>query len=150
MAFIVSMGIYKGPFNKINKTYIEKVSYTCTVKNEEGINIMTPTLIIKDFDISNNYCFIRDFKRYYYVKSVNINRTGLYEVELKEDVLMSNKTGILNSEVRLSRSADFRNYYLEDNKLPVTNNKIITTRVFPYTVFDGETHGVIATILGPQ
>ena len=151
--FNVTMGICNDPVNKISKTINSQKIYECVVKNENGVNIMNPTLILKYFDIGYNYCFISDFKKYYYVKSININRNGLYEIELKEDVLMSNKEGIMNSTARLSRSADYRNFYLVDNKMPVTNKKIINTIPFRDSsgpVFDGEIHGIIATILGPQ
>lgn len=151
MSFVVKFGVCTDPVNKISKTMSNVTEFQCTVKKTEGVNVMTPVILLNTAGIVNyNYCYIPDFKRYYYIKSININNTGLWEVELNEDVLMSNKTQILNSRAKLARSADYRNYYLPDNKLPVTNKKIISTRVFPNSAFDGNAHGAIATILGPQ
>ena len=149
--FPVKFGTCTDPVNKISKTMSNVTEFQCTVKKSEGVNVMTPVILLNTADIVNyNYCYIPDFKRYYYIKSININNTGLWEVELNEDVLMSNKTQILNSRAKLARSADYRNYYLPDSKLPVTNKKIISTRKFPTSAFDGNAHGAIATILGPQ
>ena len=152
MSFIVKLGVCTDPVNKISKTISNSADFNCTVKKTEGINIMNPTILVSnDIKIVNyNYCYIPDFKRYYYVKSINIAPNNIFEIELTEDVLMSNKQGILNSRGKLARSADYRNYYLEDNKLPVTNKKIISTRKFPNSAFDGNTHGAIAIVLGPQ
>lgn len=151
MSFVVKFGVCKDPVNKISKSMSDVTEFQCTVKKSEGVNVMTPVILLNTDAIVNfNYCYIQDFKRYYYIKSININNTGLWEVELNEDVLMSNKTQILNSRAKLARSADYRNYYLQDSKLPVTNKKLISTRKFPNSAFDGNAHGAIATILGPQ
>lgn len=151
MGFIVKLGVCKDPVNKISKTMSNVTEFQCTVKKSEGINVMTPVILLNTSDIVNyNYCYIPDFKRYYYIKSININNTGLWEVELNEDVLMSFKTGILASTAMLARSTTHRNYFLKDVSLPVTDKTLTWTREFPNSPFDGETHGAVVTIAGPH
>lgn len=150
MAFIVSLGVSNDPKNKIRKSIANAVDYPCVVKIEEGIDIMNPKITVQaDVGIvSKNYAFIPDFNRYYFVTSISASPNGLWVVEMHEDVLMSFKDGILNSDVILNRSSDFRNYYLEDSELPVTNKTLNWTRIFPNTPFKGSVDGAIVTILG--
>ena len=151
MGFIVKLGVCTDPVNKISKNFTNVTEYECTVKRTDGINIMNPIILIQEDNVINyNYCYIPNFSRYYYIKTISINPNGLFELELSEDVLMSDKDGILSSRAKLERSADYRNYYIQDRYLPVTNKKIISTRVFPNSPFDGNAHGAIATIIGPQ
>ena len=151
MSFIVKLGVCTDPVNKISKTMKDTVDFNCTVKNTDGINLMTPTIFINNSSvITFNYCYIPDFKRYYYVKSVNISPNNIYELTLEEDVLMSFKSGILASTAMLARSTTHRNYFLKDGSLPVTDKTLTWTREFPNSPFDGETHGAIVTITGPH
>lgn len=150
MAFTATFGVSNDPKNKISKSVTNTVSYTCTVKDEGGINVMTPSLLVSAGDdiVSKNYVYIPNFKRYYFIASLNAGPNGLWLCDLKEDVLMSFKTGIMASDVMLNRSADFRNYFLQDNILPVTNRTLTWTRVFPNSPFKGSVNGAIVTILG--
>lgn len=150
MGFIVKLGVCSDPVNKISKIMTNVTDFDCIVKKVEGINIMNPTILVNSSVVDFNYCYIPDFKRYYYIKSVNIAPNGIFEVELNEDVLMSWKNYINNSKAMLKRSADFRNYYLADRSMPVTNKTLTWTKEFPNTPFDANSHGAIVTILGPN
>lgn len=151
MGFTVKLGVCTDPVNKIKKKMANTIDINCTVKDTEGINIMNPTLIFSDVNVIDyNYCYIPNFKRYYYVKSVNFTRNNYIELELTEDVLMSFKPDILNSECMLARSTTYRNYFIKDSRLPVTNKTLTWTREFPNSPFDGGTHGALVTIIGPN
>lgn len=152
MSFIVKFGVCTDPVNKVSKSLGEFTDFDCVVKNTDGINIMNPTILIQSDNsvVKYNYCYIPDFKRYYYVKSVNISPNNIYELTLEEDVLMSFKSGILACTAMLARSTTYRNYFLKDSSLPVTDKTLTWTREFPNSPFDGETHGAIVTITGPH
>ena len=158
------MGVCRDPKNKLNKTMSDVVTYACTVKREstvspylgsthmEGINVMTPQVCLKAGDdiFTKNFAYIPNFHRYYFVQKIEIAPNGMYTLTLTEDVLMSWRDDIKNCEVMLSRSADFRNYYLVDERLPITQRTLVWNTVPDSSPLDGQTHGAIITILGPQ
>lgn len=150
MAFIAKLGTYSGPTNKIKKD----VSFTdfniLAVKNDEGVDLKNPTLTIATSqDISQyNYAYIERYHRYYYIETPRIVRTGIWELTLHSDVLMSYADGILNSQAEFERSADFCNMYLSDPSAPVTQASVCNTRVFPNSPFDNKFHDVFVTLLG--
>lgn len=151
MAFVVELGVCRDPKNKINKTF-SGTSYQCTVRDEAGIDIMSPSVLIQTSEnlSAMNYARIPDFGRYYYVKSINVERNGLWRVNLAEDVLMSFREEIKGSVGVLQRSVDFPNYYLNDDRMPVTNNTLTWTKTFPQSPFTGSPPSVAyVTILGP-
>ena len=164
MAFTIQMGVCRDPKNKLNKTMSDVVTYACTVKREstvspylgsthmEGINVMTPQVCLKAGDdiFTKNFAYIPNFHRYYFVQKIEIAPNGMYTLTLTEDVLMSWRDDIKNCEVMLSRSADFRNYYLVDERLPITQRTLVWNKVPESSPFDGQAHGAIITILGPQ
>lgn len=150
MGFNVTFGVSNDPKNKISKTITSQVTYNCEVNNVDGIDIMHPILMVQAGGdiVTKNYVYIPDFNRYYFIASNTAGPNGIWKVELKEDVLMSFKSGILNSDIFLTRSDDFRNYFLQDNLLPVTNKTLTWTRLFPNTPFKGQVSGAIVTVLG--
>lgn len=164
MAFTIQLGVCRDPKNKLNKTMSDVVTYTCTVKREstvspylgsthmEGINVMTPQVCLKAGDdiFTKNFAYIPNFHRYYFVQKIEIAPNGICTIDLSEDVLMSWRDDIKACEVQLARSADFRNYYLYDNRLPITQQTIVTTKIPDVSPFDGLAHGAIVTIAGPN
>ena len=158
MAFTIQLGVCRDPKNKLNKTITDVASYDCTVKRAGGtgavggINVMAPTVVLKAGDevFTKNFAYIPNFNRYYFVSSIAVAPNGMYTLTLTEDVLMSWRDDIKNCEVMLSRSADFRNYYLVDERLPITQRTLVWNKVPDSSPFDGQAHGAIITILGPQ
>ena len=86
-------------------------------------SILQPILILKKYSVGN-YCFIKEFKRYYYITDIRVLNGGLYQLQLDVDVLMTYKTEILNNpittrkivqipnEVDFSGLYDFKQYLL--------------------------------------
>lgn len=91
---IIDLYTTNSPKNKINKDLSNKTSIDC--KLTENCDIINPKVIINGF-VEHNYCYIPQFKRYYYITNINIGVGGFYTIELKVDVLMSFKNDILNS-----------------------------------------------------
>lgn len=163
MAFTIQLGVCRDPKNKLNKTMTDAVTYSCAVKREtsvspyggathmEGINVMSPNVTLKAGDeiFTKNFAYIPNFKRYYFVRSIEIAPNGLYTLELAEDVLMSWRDDIKNCEVMLARSADFRNYYLADERLPITQRTLTWNKTFSETPFNETSFDAIVTIMGP-
>lgn len=79
-------------------------------------SILQPILILKNYT-DGNYCYIEEFKRYYYINDVRVLKGGLYELHLNVDVLMTYKDTIINNPittqkiVKLNNEIDFTNLY---------------------------------------
>jgi hypothetical protein len=83
-------------FSKRNKsTKVPTVTYTavnCFLK--EGTSLTAPVILIQTFNAAEyNYCYIPDFRRYYFISnSMYVER--MYEVALTEDYLATFKSQI--------------------------------------------------------
>lgn len=97
--------------NKINKSITAGITLSGTLRNSS--NVVTPTIII---NIENptiyNYAYIPEFKRYYYITDYISVRTGIWQINLKSDVLMSFKDSILASKVLVNKSESNGDNYL--------------------------------------
>ena len=97
--------------NKINKTITAGITLSGALRNSS--NVVTPTIII---NIENptiyNYAYIPEFKRYYFITDYISVRTGIWQINLKSDVLMSFKDSILASRVLVNKSESNGNNYL--------------------------------------
>ena len=97
--------------NRINKSITAGITLSGALRNSS--NAVTPTIII---NIENptiyNYAYISEFKRYYFITDYISVRTGIWQINLKSDVLMSFKDSILASRVLVNKSESSGNNYL--------------------------------------
>ena len=102
-------------------------------------SFLSPKFIIEGTIISEyNYCYIPDFKRFYYITE-QIARTGaLTEIHMQVDSLQSWKTEILAADAVIERSAKDGNVnmYFSDNMYWTQANKEVKTVPFT-TALDG-------------
>lgn len=97
------LGVNNSEKNKINKSLTAGVTLSGTLRNES--NVVTPSIIINiDNPTIYNYAYIEDFGRYYFITDYISLRTGIWQINLKSDVLMSFKDSILASPVLISNS----------------------------------------------
>lgn len=86
--------------NKIGKNLTNDFPLSGTLR--DVTNIINPVILIELNEIGNyNYCYIPDFKRYYFITDITIVRTGLFAISLMVDVLESFQTSIKNLSVIL-------------------------------------------------
>lgn len=122
--------------NKINKDLTAGVTLSGTLRNES--NVVNPSIVI---NIENptiyNYAYIEDFKRYYFITDYISLRTGIWQINLKSDVLMSFKDSILDSSALInSTETTGKNNYLSGEQW-ITNVKNTTNIVnFPNGLLD--------------
>ena len=89
--------------NKINKSLTAGVTLSGTLRNES--NVVTPSIVINiDNPTIYNYAYIEDFGRYYFITDYISLRTGIWQINLKSDVLMSFKDSILASNVLINNT----------------------------------------------
>lgn len=108
---------YTGERNRLNKT----VGDGTTITGDFNIdyNKINPVLkLVYDNTFDFNYCYIEDFKKYYFIDNVNIQRNGFIVCQLSEDVIYTYKDLILASTGTVTRS--FNSPYMQGANIPVT------------------------------
>ena len=101
--------------NKINKSLTAGVTLSGTLRNES--NVVNPSIAINmENPTIYNYAYIEDFKRYYFITDYISLRTGIWQINLKSDVLMSFKDSILASSVLINNTETTgKNTYLSSS-----------------------------------
>lgn len=115
---------------------ITQTSYNCRVLN--GTGIINPKIEL-DIGLTENpqafnYCYIPDFKRYYFVREWTYDR-GLWIGSLAVDVLATYKNYIGASNLYVLRAAGAYDGNIVDNFYPVKTNCVYHTDTMnvPYT-----------------
>lgn len=96
----ITLYVNKSEKNKIGKSLTNDFPISGTFR--DVTNIINPVILIELNDIGYyNYCYIDDFKRYYFITDIAVIRTGLFAISLMVDVLESFKSDIKNLSVIL-------------------------------------------------
>lgn len=123
--------------NVINKKLTEVTRFNITMKQD--IDIVEPILLLNDKGIYRfnecNYCYIEEFKRYYFIRSVESVTKTVWKLYLDCDVLESFKTDILNSQGSYKRNikdGDFQQINTIDDirkEIDIYKSNVITDNV---------------------
>lgn len=100
--------------NVLNKklTLVDTLEFNLKIDN----SILQPVLILKNYS-KGNYCYIKEFERYYYITDIKLLNGGLYQLQLDIDVLMTYKDVILTKPitthkiVKIVNDVDFSSLY---------------------------------------
>lgn len=116
----------------VNKDLLEETVFEGVLRDES--DIMNPIIRFDSTDVIRfNFCYIPDFRRYYFVKSVNAYRRNLYDVTMSVDVLMSFRgdivqlTGIIDKQSMPENGDE----YIDDGSLVTENETFSTTYNYP-------------------
>lgn len=121
---IVELYNTKDSNNVINKTKTDLTSYD--IKFKDVADIQNPTIILRsETPIKNNYAYIPDFDRYYFIDSISIQPNKIYHLNLTVDVLESFKDDILNSMGTIIRKENSNKYYDNDYMNEIRKEHII-------------------------
>lgn len=133
---------------RLDKTDFLQNKFVITGSLRNNCSIINPSIIIEDFDVNGafdirdyNYCYISKFKRYYYIEDIISICTGLWEIELECDVLMSFKTEILDLFVFAARNQYDFDTTIIDNRIPAKSDlkrTIIKTPTTPFSIYNQE------------
>lgn len=128
MSFAIALYKHNKKVNSTSQPTQDGTTISVYVSIKDASNLFSPTLVLtadlfKSGDnfinpLDYNYCYIPDFKRYYFIKQWNWI-LGRWECRLEVDVLASFKTEIGNSTLYVLRSASKANGDVIDNKYPV-------------------------------
>ena len=110
--------------NSFPKVLGSAIRYQGELRDE--CDILNPVLTIEGLnpDTTFNYCYIPDFKRYYFIRESSVVRTGLIQFNLHVDVLQSWSKEILELEAIISRNEYDFNNHLEDTRVPAWSNNM--------------------------
>lgn len=116
-------------------------------------SISSPKFVVKGDIRGYNYCYIPMFKRFYYVKDIQINGADIVTVPMDVDVLQSFKDDILESDALIDRQQYEYNTYYNDSNIWCKQYKTIATYPFVTSdgnalVFDRNNNTYILTIAG--
>ena len=100
--------------NVLNKniTLVNTLDFSLKIDN----SILQPVLILKNYS-EGNYCYIKELKRYYYIRDIKLLSGGLYQLQLDVDVLMTYKDIIMTNPistrkiVKIPNEIDFSTLY---------------------------------------
>lgn len=112
---------------QINKTLIGEKTFIGTVR--ENVDVMNPVVRFYNREILRyNYCYIPDFRRYYFITSVTAVSSDIYDVNFTTDVLMSFRGEILQYPVIVDKQSQEANgdEYIDDSSL-VTDNLLFSS-----------------------
>lgn len=113
--------------NSFPKVLGEAIRYQGELRDE--CDILNPVLTIEGLnpDTTFNYCYIPDFKRYYFITESSVVRTGLMEFVLHVDVLQSWSSQILEQEgIVLRNEYEYNSMLIDDMVNILPNNDGIT------------------------
>ena len=114
--FFMRIKLYKvyDEENKLNKTLNSELVLTGSLKTK--VSVFNPIIMLKSVNfnfLEYNYCFIEDFNRYYFIENIEINALTLFEIRLREDVLMSFNSDIKNMTVQISESSNPNSNFID-------------------------------------
>ena len=121
----------KSEDNRLIKTITQISTGTGTLR--ESCNMIDPSVLTAIADVSNiNYAYIADFGRYYFIRKITVDRENLYRIDLHVDVLMSNKTALLDCKGIINSSTTVNaNKYLNSDTWVRTEKDSTTIMRFP-------------------
>ena len=126
----------KSDKRQLVKNITEIKTISATAKGE--INIISPTLILEYFSTDFNYCYISDFKRYYFVNSITLLSGQRVQINLSVDVLMTYKEEIKNLTVNVLRYENIEPTFLTDSRIPLFSDTVQKVIEFPENIFNLE------------
>ena len=100
--------------NVLNKNIalVDTLEFNLKIDN----SILQPVLILKNYS-QGNYCYIKEFNRYYYITDIKLLPGRLYQLQLDIDVLMTYKSDIMTNPisthkiVKIVNDVDFSELY---------------------------------------
>lgn len=132
------------PVNYLIKSLYSKKEITGFLK--EGCSVMYPEIKLQFSELPlYNYCYIGEFKRYYFITEIVSLTHNIFSVKMKCDVLMSYKTQILNHSCIISKtqSTKLSNVYFDDGDFITENRKTVSIKKFPNSLNEDGTHILI-------
>ena len=125
----------KSDKRQLVKNITEIKTISATAKGD--INIISPTLIIHNTDMTNiNYCYITELKRYYFLTNYTYITGQRIELHCDVDVLMSYSDDIKRLKVNVLRYEKAQPSYISDSRIPLFSSTKQRVIEFPDNIFN--------------
>ena len=125
----------KSDKRQLVKNIAEIKTISATAKGD--INIISPTLIIQNTDMTNiNYCYITELKRYYFLSNYTYITGQRIELHCNVDVLMSYSDDIKRLKVNVLRYEKIQPSYITDSRIPLFSSTKQRVIEFPDNIFN--------------
>lgn len=127
----ITLDLYRTPSDErmINKTLNDKFSFDkinlkqdCSITHPEfvlGKTSSTEPIDTVGWWRKFNYCYCSNLDRYYFIRNIVFQKTGLVVLQCEVDPLMSFKDDILNSTQLVTRQEYKQQRYIPDTSLPI-------------------------------
>lgn len=116
---------WAGAPNVIRKALTAQPNLTLEGTLREQCSIEAPSILIQANPIGQNYVYIPEFSRYYFITDVVAVRNGAFRIELRVDVLKTYETRLLACNVYGIRSAVQQTPYIPDAQAPIESRMIV-------------------------
>lgn len=136
MSFKIYVGDIVNSPETVQKTPNLDDYFEGTLKN--ACDVVNPVIIIESASNSfpYNYAYIPIWGRYYFITKKVINVTGIWEISMHVDVLMTYGKAIDSLSAFVARNQYDYNINLVDSRIPFTSRVHPRYTVFPHTPFD--------------
>lgn len=124
---------YTGPNNKINKAPYLSGQWGVTGNLVAECDVLNPQILInKGNPTRQNYAYIPDFNRFYYMKSESV-RTNYWLLKMSVDPLYTYMDEIYQNKAIIDKTAndDLSNLYLDDGTFVTDSRKYNQLKMFP-------------------
>ena len=128
----ITLEIYRCPSDErmVSKTLNDKFKFN-HITFKKDTSIINPVFIVGAIQDNTepmdtvgwwrkfNYCYCSNLERYYFIRNIVFQKTGLVELQCDVDPLMSFKDDILNSTQLITRQENKIQKYIPDQSLPI-------------------------------
>lgn len=130
----LSLFINNSEKNKLNKSLSSELKFNGKLREESSV--VNPSIMVQATNPSSyNYAYIPEFNRYYFITDMVSIRTGIWEISMHVDVLMSFKDGIKNTSIILSDTETTgQTNYMSGEQWAAEVKNTTTIKMFPHSL----------------
>lgn len=130
----LSLFVNNSEKNKLDKSLSGELKFNGKLREESSV--VNPSIMILATNPSSyNYAYIPEFNRYYFITDMVSVRTGLWEISMHVDVLMSFKDGIKNTSIILSDTETTgQTNYMSGEQWATEVKNTTTIKMFPHSL----------------
>lgn len=125
--------------NRVDKTNFLVQQLSLEGQFTSSVEMLQPVIRIEyrsNLTPTFNYVYIPSLLRYYFIDSVTLVNNGIWDLNLKVDVLMSYKSKILQQSAYISRNEFEYNSYLNDSEMIAYSTRSYTKIELENTLFN--------------
>lgn len=130
----LSLFVNNSEKNKLDKSLSNELKFNGKLREESSV--VNPSIMIQTTNPSGyNYAYIPEFNRYYFITDMVSVRTGIWEISMHVDVLMSFKDGIKNTSIILSDTETTgQTNYMSGEQWATEVKNTTTIKMFPHSL----------------